>query len=249
MNHRLFIVIGLTIVATTLWSSKPFSTANLLPSAPPADEIYPRPTAMAAPTSKSLGALLAVYESVLLEISPEVHASLQSGLTKQEMDELQQQYEITLSDDVRTLYAWKNGSDPSNRIDAFPYMRFVPLKDALKARDHFLNSSKQKSPELREVYDSWLSFRYSWIGVLENGAGDGYYYDPARRTETSSFFYTCHDDVGYMFYPSLGNFIEQLLELHRRKMLSADKSGIAQDSDWAYGEEKLFLNKFGQWVL
>ncbi|EMI15841.1 beta-1 3-glucan synthesis protein [Rhodopirellula maiorica SM1] len=224
------------------------SVEHLLPPPPSADEAYPQPTKLAERTDVPLSQLLAQYEQVLLRVCPDAHAALQEGLSQQQLEALEREYDITLTDELRTLYSWRNGSAPSPGIDAFPYMRFVPLKEALDARNYLRNPDESKSSEVRELQDAWLGFRYSWVGVLENGAGDGYFYDPNRRHDESCFFYTVHDDIGYMFYPSVGNYFEELLELDRRNELSGDDTGVKQDSKWTYSEEKEFLNRFGQWV-
>lgn len=250
MNARtiiaVFAVVGVAICIAMLRSRQRFPAANLLPPAPAADEMYPRPTNLSPATAKALAGLLSEYENVIRELNPGVYAALQPGLSVEQLDAFEVQHDIVLTTDIRTLYSWKNGS--SDHTNAFPFYKFVPLGEALDSRKHFRKGTQDKPPEIQEVYHDWLAFRYSWLCVLDNQCGDGYFYDPDRREEASSFFYTCHDDVGYMFYPSIGNYIEELLELHRRKELSTGKSGIEQDSDRAYDEEKIFLNQFGQWV-
>jgi len=219
-----------------------------LPPPPSNGEAYPRPTELADRTTAPLSQLLDQFEKVLLRVCPDSHAAFQPGLTSEQIDALELEYDITFTDELRTLYSWRNGSDPAKRVDAFPYMRFVPLREALDARDYLRTPGESKSNTQRKMQDAWLAFRYSWVGVLENGAGDGYYYDPDRRNEESCFFYTAHDDIGYMFYPSVGNYIEELLELDRRNQLLGDDTGVIQTSDLTYDEEKDFLNRFGQWV-
>ena len=237
--------IVVTLIGTSCTRS---SVEQLLPPPPSIDEAYPRPTKLADRTTVPLSQLLDQYEQVLLRVCPDSHAALQPGLTPQQIDALELEYDITFTNELRTLYSWRNGSDPAKRVDAFPYMRFVPLREALDARYYLRTPDEAKSTAQRDMQDAWLAFRYSWVGVLENGAGDGYFYDPDRRKEDSHFFYTAHDDIGYMFYPSVGNYIEELLELDRRNQLSGDDTGVKQDSDYTYDEEKDFLNRFGQWV-
>lgn len=222
---------------------RPIVTRSLLSPAPSDDELYPRPSELPQPTNRPLAELLAEYESAIQSLSPEAHETLQPGLSVEELDRLEDEYSIVLSADMRALYSWKNGSDPEKHIDVFPYMRFVPLAEALAARDSFRNSAKDKA-----VYDEWLGHRYSWVIVIEDAAGDGYFYDPDRREEASCFFYKSHDDVAYMFYPAIGNYIEQLLELHRTQQLAADERGLTLNVDRTYDQEKAFLNQFGQWM-
>ncbi len=223
-----------------------FRPHDLLPPAPEIDEIYPRPVDIPPRTIRPLTELLAEYEAATKQLSPSAHAALQPGLSEIALDELERKYSIVLSSDMRTLYLWKNGT--GSFLDVFPYRRFVPLDEALDARAQFRNAGRGKPAEVRALYDDWLSHRYSWVGLIQDGGGDGYYYDPERRSEVSSFFYTRHDDVGYMFYPAIGNYIEELLEHHRVKRLSATETGITLDVDWTYDEEKSFGNRFGCWV-
>lgn len=225
---------------------RPFSPASLLPPAPSADEMYPRPTSLAPATRTPLKELLSQYEGVISELSPAVHTTLQPGLSSEQLDDLQNQHGINLSADIRVLYSWKNGS--SGHTSVFPFYRFVPLSEALEARTHFSKGPQNKSADVKEVYGDWLSFRYSWLCVLDNGCGDGYFYDPDRQKEASSFFHTFHDDVGYAFYPSVGNYVQQLLELHRLGCLTADEMGVSQRIDCGPDDERAFIARFGQWV-
>lgn len=220
----------------------------LLPEVPPDDVLYPYPTQMPERTEVPLPELLSQYEQVVQRLSPEAYAALQPGLTTKQLDELETQYDIVLHEDIRQLYKWHNGSDSTVRVDAFPYMRFVPLDEALKSRELFRTPDPTISQERQEFQDEWLGFRYAWVGVLENGAGDGYYYDPDRRGESACFFFTAHDDIGYMFYPSIGNYIEELLELDRRQELTVDELGIEEDSERTFEEDREFMNRYGQWV-
>ena len=136
----------LPIVVTVICTSCTRSPVEqLLPPPPSIDEAYPRPTKLADRTTVPLSQLLNQYERVLLRVCPDSHAALQPGLTPQQIEALELEYDITLTDELRTLYSWRNGSDPTKRVDAFPYMRFVPLREALDARDYLRTPDESKS--------------------------------------------------------------------------------------------------------
>lgn len=253
MNHVTVISVGIAILLAmiclfVLPAPQFFGPHNLLPSVAGDDELYPRPREVPESTNRPLPELLREYELVVKELSPSAHATLQPGLSTGELDELEQKYSTVLSRDIRLLYSWKNGSETSQAINVFPYMRFVPLQEALERRDHFRNAMNDAPDESQKLSADWLGHRYAWVGVIENSAGDGYFYDPDRRDQSSSFFFHGHDEVGYLFYPAIGNYIEELLDLHRSAQLSAGETGLTLEYEWTYEEEKAFLNRFGRWM-
>jgi hypothetical protein len=212
------------------------------------EELYPRPVELPPSTERPLSELLSEYESVLESLSPSAHAALQPGLSGEELDRLEMEFSIVLSADMRALYSWRNGSDTSRNVCVFPYMHFYPLKDALAHRDHFRNSVRNARPEAREITEEWLSHCYPWVCVLKDGSMGGCFYDPERRDEASCFFEHSADGGGYTFYPSIGNYIAQLLECHRRQHLSADKGGMTLNGNWTSDQYRAFENQFGSWV-
>lgn len=240
------VCVGLILCAAISWMRRPFIASSMLPEAPSWEEMYPRPTKLPEATDRKLADLLSEYEKVLRDICPEIHATLQPGLSAEGLDALEAKHGIVLSDDIRALYSWKNGS--SDDKQAFPFNRFVPLAEALEARELFREGPKDRNPEVEAVYHASLGFRYPWVGVLENGFGDGYFYDPERRDEGSCFFHTFHDEPGYTFYPSVGNYIEQMLELNRLGCLECDELGITERVDCNSHKQRQFVSRFAQEV-
>jgi hypothetical protein len=74
----------------------------------------------------------------------------------------------------------------------------------------------------------WAVFaghRNSWIQALNDGAGDGYFYDPERTDVEGAFFYHFAEDGSYTWFPSLRNFLSGLIECYQTKSITLEKDG------------------------
>ena len=52
----------------------------------------------------------------------------------------------------------------------------------------------------RIAYEVFAGHKNGWITILDDGAGDGYFYDEARRRSGGSFFYCFTEDGVYRFF-------------------------------------------------
>jgi hypothetical protein len=79
---------------------------------------------------------------------------------------------------------------------------------------------------------SVLGFRGSkdgWMTVLDDGAGDGYFYDQAKRRSGGSFFYCFAEDGEYRFFPSLNNFLVGAAEYYESHIYRRDRDGTLSE--------------------
>jgi cell wall assembly regulator SMI1 len=160
---------------------------------------YPHPRSMPAVTTKSAKDLLAEYGTFLQTNAPQVYTALQPGLTDSEIDSIESKYQIKLSPDLRALYRWHNGIASTGKLLlAFPDHSFIPLEDALAER---ASTRKQASG----VEALLVGHRSSWVGVILDAAGDGYFFDPDRTEAEGSFFFNFAEDGSYVFFPALRN--------------------------------------------
>jgi len=173
--------------------------------------LYPSPTAMPAIVNASMPTLLARLESVLQERAPGVLSSLQPGLTDQAISALEAQGGLALTDELKALYQWRNGSPISARRDFIPVHKFLPLDHAIAQRAA-IRSQRGASFVQRVVFGAFAAHRTDWLTVFDDGSGDGYFFDPDRPTAGGSFFYCFAEDSTYLFFPSVRNFLAGIIE-------------------------------------
>jgi len=166
---------------------------------------------MPAMVDTSMPILLARLETVLHEQAPGVLSSLQPGLTDQEISALETRGDFKLTEDLRAFYHWRNGSPSFPRRDFIPIHRFVPLGDAVAQRATMRQQTGESFMQ-RVAFTTLAGHRAGWLMVFEDGCGDGYFYDPDRRTTGGSFFYSFAEDGSYLFFPSVRNFVAGMVE-------------------------------------
>jgi len=95
---------------------------------------YPVAPPMPAVVSEPMPDILARLESMLKTNAPQVLAGLQPGLSAGDIARLEQQYNVQLPDDIRTIYQWHDGARSTTNYvgdDFIPIHRFVPLEEML----------------------------------------------------------------------------------------------------------------------
>ena len=96
---------------------------------------YPSPASMPSAVAVDLGAALGRLESALAKHSPRVLDALQPGLSDEEISTIQSEHRMHLTDDLKALYRWRNGSPSGVGVELIPGMRFVSLQEAARMRD------------------------------------------------------------------------------------------------------------------
>lgn len=219
------VVVALGMVTWFVTSFDKFEIARMLLPDLTGVDLYPAAPSMAPVVSASMDELLAEYEAFLAKDAPKVLEALQPGLTHDEILQLEAKYQVTLTQDLRELYQWRNGSVSELSPNAFPYMWFVPIDTALEARAFNAKELEQLDPQRREFYDEVISHTYPWIGIILDPGGEGYHYDPERAESEGSFFH--HDTGEYTFYPSVRNYLAEVLEEIRAGGIYATDTGLA----------------------
>ena len=74
--------------------------------------------------------------------------------------------------------------------------------------------------------------RRSWLRVLDDGAGDGYFYDPERTDAQGAFFFHFAEASYYVWFPSLRNFLSGVIECYHTQAVkvAADGKSLGEDS-------------------
>lgn len=191
---------------------------------------YPKPSGL-PPVVEEMTEQLLVRLQAQLETSAQVVArSLQPGLSDAQISELETRGGFRLSADIRALYRWHNGTPTNSTIELMPGHRFVPLDEAVA--EHML--MHQQSGAAFRVF---AGHRKSWLHVLDDGAGDGYFYDLERTDAQGAFF--CHFAEGsyYVWFPSLRNFLSGVIECYQTRAVKVAADGKSLEEDVARTEK------------
>jgi cell wall assembly regulator SMI1 len=204
------------------------------------DFFYPEPppaAAMPAVVPETMDELLAKLDAVLLAKAPAVAAALRTGLTDAQIDALEQQGGFKLTDELRALYRWHNGMPATGAggtpAEFIPIHRFLPLDEAVQEHAIIRQQVQNLSLLQRAMHGTFAGHRDGWVTVFDDGAGDGYFYDPDRRDRPGHFFYSFAEDVSYEYFPSLRNFLAGVIECYESDVYypAAGRPGL--DADYA----------------
>jgi hypothetical protein len=121
-------------------------------------------------------------------------------------------------------------------IQAFPNHEFLPLELALTNRNDLREQVRAGTHEQQQAYAAYAGHRDSWVGLIVDAAGDGYFFDPGRSEAEGSFFF-CFAEVGnYVFYPAFRNYLAAVVEGEKSGVFVAGKFGV-ETADFAKAEK------------
>ena len=193
---------------------------------------YPKPAGMPPAVSETTEQLLMQFQTVLEKRAPEVLRSLQPGLSENQIIELEKKGGFTLSADLHKLYRWRNGSKEFKNV-LIPGQRFLPLEEVVSERASMKDELKTVSLIQRVFYYVFAGYRKAWIHILDDGAGDGYFYDPDRSGQFGEFFYHLAEDGYYVFFPSLRNFLKGAIDCYEQEIFIVKDGGADLDADYS----------------
>jgi cell wall assembly regulator SMI1 len=191
--------------------------------------LYPSPGAMPAVVEGDVGAVLQRFERALSEHAPGVLLSLQPGLSDDEIAAIESRYRVRLTDELRALYRWRNGSSEEARAELVPGYWFLPLDQAARIREARRRELGDAPLVERVAFILFAGHRTGWLAVIEDICGDGYFYDPARRRRGGSFFYCFAEDRQYRFFPSLANFLAGAAECYETGIYTGGRRGRTKE--------------------
>lgn len=197
MAIGLLIVVGLLVIG-----------ASLIPRAV-RRFFYPPAPPMPSVVSTPIAQILADLEAIMKKKAPQVLDQMQAGLSDPEIAALQREAGIQLPAEFRALYQWHNGcrsADP-RIVGPIPGHRFLPLNEALGLPTVLSNQVAKATIGQRTAFGIFAGHRRSWITLFDDGAGDGYFFDPKRKPEEGAVFYSFAEDCTYFFFPSLRNLL------------------------------------------
>jgi cell wall assembly regulator SMI1 len=190
---------------------------------------YPQPTHLPENVHDDLATTLHRFEVALAAHAPDVLATLQPGLTDDEISAIESNYRLCLSDDVRAFYRWRNGTLPDSPHHLIAGHSFLPLDRAAQARAEIQRQSSTAPLIQRIAYSVLAGHRTNWLPMLDDFCGDGYFYDPGRRRKDGSFFYHFAENREYRFFPSLRNFLAGAAECYETGIYQIGRRSGAQE--------------------
>jgi cell wall assembly regulator SMI1 len=198
---------------------------------------YPKPRALPPVVSETTEQLLARLQTVLETNAPLVANALQPGLSDAQIAALESQGGFQLSDDLRALYRWHNGIGTDSTVGLLAGQRFVPLDEAVRERSLVAQQVASGSKIQRTAFSVFAGHRTGWVQVLDDGAGDGYFYDPKRTDSEGAFFHHFAEVGFYLWFPSVRNFLAGVIECYESRAVKVAADGKSIDEDFERTQE------------
>lgn len=187
--------------------------------------------------SQATEPLLARLQAVLEGKAPLVVAALQPGLSDAQISALEARGGFHLADDVRALYRWYNGMASNNTVGLLAGQRFVPLDEVVRERELAGQQAASESGVQQAAFAIFAGHKAGWIQILSDGAGDGYFYDPARADADGAFFHHFAELGDYVWFPSVRNFLAGVIECYESQAVRIAADGKSLDEDIGRTEE------------
>ena len=211
-----FIVVGLIVAAPSIQRSF----------------FYPKPRSLPAVVSQTTDQLLVRLQTVLETNAPIVASALQPGLSDAQIAALESQGGFRLPDDLRALYRWHNGIAKTSTIGLLAGQRFVPLEEAVQERSLLGQQAASLTGVQRAAYSVFAGHRNGWVQILDDGSGDGYFYDPKRTDAEGAFFHYFAEMRYYLWFPSARNFLAGVIECYESRAVRVAADGKSLDEDF-----------------
>lgn len=190
---------------------------------------YPKARGLPPVIGETTEQLLTRLQAVLETNAPTVAKSLLPGLSDARISALEVEGGFRLSDDLRAFYRWHNGM-PTNSTDGLlPGQRFVPLDEIADGRA--LARQHVDSASQRVAFSVFTGHRKSWVRILDDGASDGYFYDPKRTDAEGAFFYHMAEVRYYVWFPSFRNFLAGTIECYEKRAIKLATNGVDLEED------------------
>lgn len=202
----------------------------------------PMPGAVDMPMPEILRRLTLILQAK----APQVLTGLQPGLSALEIGKLERQFDVHLPNDIKSIYEWHDGARYSAMYpgDNFiPLHRFVPLEETLKKE-----AAESKRPATRfrlSMARMFFGYQDRWFCLLDNGAGNGCFFDLTRKTFEGAIFCAFTEDNELTYFPSSRNLMAGIATCYlqgayhvnvRRSQLEVEESVDQSANIWkAYG--------------
>ena len=209
--------------------------------------MYPIAPPMPPVVNQTTEEILSQLEIVLKSKAPKILDQMQPGLSEQTINELEHQAGVQLSDEIKVLYKWHDGCSSSNQTAAgpIPYHRFLPLEETLGLNNIVSNQVASATPVQGTAFKVFAGHTQTWITLFDDGAGDGYFFDPNRKPSEGAVFYHMAEEGYYVFFPSTKNLLAGVLKCYEQNAFSWEDrtNGSSLENDFKSSEK--IWNEFG----
>jgi len=137
---------------------------------------------------------------------------------------------------------WRNGQAVDSQADFIPIHRFPSLDSVFEQKESIEQQLKEIKGLQRVVYAIVAGHRQRWMTILDDGAGNGYFYDPHRSDSDGAVF--CHfaEDGHYMFFPSVRNLLAGIVECYDSGAYFVDETGCLVEN---YEQSREVWQRYG----
>jgi cell wall assembly regulator SMI1 len=210
--------------------------------------LYPVAPPMPAIISEPMPEILTHLEAVLKTSAPLVSAKLQPGISAEQIAKLEAQYHVQIPDEIKAIYEWHNGSvraaTTNDLADFMPLYRFLPLDEALAQRT--TTTPPGDAPFVgRVAYRVFAGHRDSWICLFEDGAGNGYWFDPKRKATEGAVFYNFTEEADFLFFPSPKNMMAGIAECYEQGAFHMKTNSSPPQLDEDFETAQKIWTRFG----
>jgi cell wall assembly regulator SMI1 len=167
----------------------------------------------------NMKAIIQKIDAHLQKNAPVVYKSLNPPLTPAQIHALEVKHKITLPEDLKEIYLWKNGQNLEGDYKSFfGNKTLLPLGQALEIRDELNGMLLAKDTEEEFKIPNW--WNTTWIPVFENGGGDYLCYDAAgvftgKKGQILDYYHS--ETYRMVNAPSLVLFLEALQRVYDKK--------------------------------
>jgi len=203
----------------------------------PQSESYPKPRGLPPVVSETTEQLLEKLQAFLERKAPAVAQALRPGLTVEQIAALESQGGFRLPDDLRAFYRWHDGMVANVNVGLLPGHRFLPLQDVVNERTLLAKQAGATTSAQQAAFEAFAGYRKQWLHVLDDGAGDGYFYDPNRTAVDGAFFFHFAELGHYRWFPSFRNFLFGLIECYETGAIKPASNGQGIDEDFELTEQ------------
>lgn len=147
---------------------------------------------------------------------PEFYSRLNEPLKMEEIQVLEERFNITLPVDLKELYQWKNGQKNGCYESFVNNSMFLQLEEAL-------DSAQELTSMIGSDFEAENWWNENWIPIFHNGGGDNICYDmggtfTGQQGQLIEFWHA--DNDRNIIFPNLQCFIEAIINFYETKNLA-----------------------------
>jgi cell wall assembly regulator SMI1 len=208
---------------------------------------YPTIVNSIPPLDNDLDSILSDLKIILKAKNEPAYSLLNQPLTADDIKKLEEKYKVEIPEEIESLYMWHNGcGDFKNGYThgtIIPGHWFVPLEHALESR-HTLNQSNTTLIQ-KIFYKVLAGHRKNWVVLLDDGCGDGYFYDFKSESGSGYVFYHFTEIGHYVFFSSLKNMLQAFIECYQKDIYIFECDNYTVD----YEAAQKIMSKYGNIVF